>query len=170
VPEDPDNTEAPDVPAAPESPEAPEAPEVPVARKTPTRDDASDVAASDVDDERPVLVLRLNPLDVFLTLALLTTIFVLATNTSWPHRMYAYLSEVCNDEECGQVPFGVNYYIYPVTWGGVGAALTAAVIGPFVSLIKGWRMYYWPIMAAAIVMVSSLAGFALTTFSQRFWH
>jgi len=122
------------------------------------------------EDERPVLVLRVGALDIVCTLGLLTTLVVLVTVTSWPTRLYGFLSDVCNDEMCGQVPFGVNYYIYPVVWGGIGAALAAAILGPVVSLFKGWRMYYWPILAALIVMVSSVAGNALTTFSEQYWH
>lgn len=126
---------------------------------------------SDLDeDRRPVLVLRLSVVDVVCTLGLLTTLFVLVVTTTWPQRLYGFLSDVCTGEECGPVPFGVDYYIFPLAWGGIGAAITAAVIGPFVSLLKGWRMYYWPMLAGGILMVSSLAGHTLTVFCERFWH
>ena len=76
---------------------------------------------------------------------------------------------MCEGDTCGPVPFGVDYYIHPVVWGGIGAAIAAAVIGPFVSLLKGWYMSFWPVLALAILMVSSVAGFMLTTFSERYW-
>jgi hypothetical protein len=54
-------------------------------------------------------------------------------------------------------------------WGGIGAAIAAAGIGPFVSLLKGWYMSFWPVLALAVLMVSSVAGFILTTYSERYW-
>ncbi len=56
-----------------------------------------------------------------------------------------------------------------MVWGGSGAALTAAVIGPVVSILKGWYMSFWPVLALALVMVSSAAGTMLTLFSERYW-
>ena len=64
------------------------------------------------------------------------------------------------------MPFGVDMYIYPVVWGGIGAAVAAAGIGPFVSLLKGWYMSFWPVLSLAILMVSSVAGDFITIFSQ----
>jgi hypothetical protein len=67
------------------------------------------------------------------------------------------------------VPFGIDFYIRPVVWGGIGAAIAAAGIGPFVSLLKGWYMSFWPVLALAVIMVSSVAGSMLTIFSERYW-
>ena len=132
--------------------------------------DHTDDVADDRDDQRPLLVLRLSIVDLLCTLSLLTLLVVLTTMTDWPEKLYAFLPDVCMGDDCQPVPFGVNFYILPVTWGGIGAAVAAAVIGPLVSLVKGWKMYYWPILSAAILMVSSLVGNALTMFSMRFWH
>jgi len=55
-------------------------------------------------------------------------------------------------------------------WGGVGAAIAAAGIGPFVSLLKGWYMSFWPVLAMAAIMVSSLTGTMITMFSARYWY
>lgn len=132
--------------------------------------DHTDDFAEDRDDQRPLLVLRLSIVDLLCTLSLLTLLVVLTTMTDWPQKLYAFLPDVCMGDDCQPVPFGVNFYILPVTWGGIGAAVAAAVIGPLVSLVKGWKMYYWPILSAAILMVSSLVGNALTMFSMRFWH
>ncbi len=68
------------------------------------------------------------------------------------------------------MPFGVDFYIYPVVWGGIGAAIAAAMLGPLVSLLKGWYLSFWPLLAIAIVVVSSVAGSALTDFSGTYWH
>lgn len=68
------------------------------------------------------------------------------------------------------MPFAVNYYIYPVMWGGIGAAVAAAVIGPLVSMVKGWYMSFWPIIAIAVITVTSVIGYALTGFSETYWH
>ena len=116
-----------------------------------------------------VLRLRIVPWDVVATVVLLALLVYLATATNWPTRLFGFLSNVCEGDTCGAVPFGVDYYIHPVVWGGIGAALTAAAIGPFISLLKGWYMSFWPVLALGVVMVSSVAGSILTTFSARYW-
>jgi hypothetical protein len=121
-------------------------------------------------DEAPrVLRVRLVAWDIVCTVALLVLLAVLATATTWPSRLFGFLANVCEDETCGPVPFGLDFYIHPVVWGGVGAALAAAVIGPVVSILKGWYMSFWPVLALALVMVSSAAGSMLTLFSERYW-
>ena len=126
--------------------------------------------ANDSEEHKPhVIRLRVAPWDVIATITLLVLLVVLATATTWPTRLYGFLGEVCSDETCGLVPLGVDMYIYPVVWGGIGAALAAAVLGPIVSLLKGWYMSFWPVLALTLVMVSSVAGSLLTVFSERYW-
>lgn len=128
----------------------------------------------DADDSGPqapkIIRLRLVTWDVICTVVLLTLLVVLATATSWPSRLYGFLADVCTDETCGPVPYGIDMYIYPLVWGGIGAAIAATVIGPFVSLLKGWYMSFWPVLALAVLIVSSVAGSMITIFSQRYWH
>lgn len=125
---------------------------------------------ADYDAEAPrVLRVRLAAWDIACTVTLLVLLAVLATATTWPSRLFGFLANVCEDETCGPVPFGLDLYIHPVVWGGIGAALTAAVIGPVVSILKGWYMSFWPVLALALVMVSSVAGSMLTMFSERYW-
>lgn len=122
------------------------------------------------DEVKPrVLRLRVAAWDVICTVALLALLITLATATTWPTRLYGFLDNVCEGETCGPVPYGVDYYIHPVVWGGIGAAIAAAVVGPFVSLLKGWYMSFWPVLSLAVIMVSSAAGSILTTFSERYW-
>lgn len=124
----------------------------------------------DYDDEAPrVIRLRLAPWDVVCTVVLLILLVVLATATTWPTRLFGFLANVCEDETCGPVPYGLDLYIHPVVWGGIGAAIAAAIIGPVVSILKGWYMSFWPVLALALVMVSSVAGSLLTMFSERYW-
>lgn len=92
-------------------------------------------SALDEPDERTpprVLTLRIAPWDVVCTVAILAVFLVMVTMTSWPSRLFAFTDNVCPPDACPLVPFGVNYYIYPVMWGGIGAAIATAVIGPFV--------------------------------------
>jgi hypothetical protein len=146
--------------------------------------DDSPPAPTDSDDFRPVpyvsdlppegkhrvIRVRVAGWDLAATITLLTLLVVLATATNWPAKLFGFLGDVCSDETCGLVPLGVDLYIYPVVWGGIGAAVAAAGIGPFVSLLKGWYMSFWPVLALAILMVSSVAGSMLTTFSMRYWN
>lgn len=134
-------------------------------------DDALSYDAYESDHRPPpTLRLRLAPWDMISTAVLLTLLIVLATATNWPWRLYGFLSDVCTGETCGLVPFGVDNYIYPVVWGGIGAAVAAAGVGPFVSLLKGWYMSFWPVLSLTILMVSSVIGDSLTIFSERYWH
>jgi hypothetical protein len=144
------------------------------ADESPNLDDAGGPAVSEVpadSSERPppTLRLRVAPWDLTCTIVLIALLLYLATATEWPTRLFGFLKDVCVGETCGPVPFGVDMYIYPVTWGGIGAALAAAGIGPFVSLLKGWYMSFWPVLSLTIVMVSSVAGSILTVFSSRYW-
>jgi hypothetical protein len=147
--------------------EGPPAPYVPL-----NSDDALpyDAYAPEDDKPPPQLRLRLAPWDVISTIVLLTLLVVLATATNWPWRLYGFLSDVCTGESCGLVPYGVDMYIYPVVWGGIGAAVAAAGVGPFVSLLKGWYMSFWPVLSLTILMASSVIGDFITIFSERYWH
>jgi hypothetical protein len=126
---------------------------------------------SDRSDQQAPRVLRVRIVawDVVCTVVLLILLVVLATATSWPTRLFGFVGHLCEDETCGPVPFGLDFYIRPVVWGGIGAAIAAAGIGPFVSLLKGWYMSFWPVLALATLMVSSVAGTMLTMFSERYW-
>lgn len=108
--------------------------------------------------------------DVICTVAIWTVLFIIATTTSWPSRLFGFVADVCPADGCPPVPFGIDLWIYPVVWGGLGAAVAAAIIGPCVSLVKGWNMFFWPILAIAVVVLSAVAGSALTAFSARYWH
>jgi hypothetical protein len=150
-PHQPDDPSAGDRIAAPPAPEAPDLPD-------------------QADHQAPrVLRLRIATWDVVCTVTLLVLLVVLATATTWPTRLFGFLADVCEGETCGPVPFGIDYYIRPVVWGGIGAAIAAAGIGPFVSLLKGWYMSFWPVLALTVLMVASVAGSMLTTFSERYW-
>lgn len=127
----------------------------------------------DYDREAPpaprVIRVRLAPWDLLCTAVLLALLVVLATATTWPARLFGFLGKVCDDETCGPVPYGLDMYIHPVVWGGIGAAVAAAVLGPVVSLLKGWYMSFWPVLSLLLVMVASVAGTLLTVFSERYW-
>lgn len=123
-----------------------------------------------VDSPRPVLRLRLVPWDVACTLALLLVLVAAAIGTNWYAGLFGFLNDFCVDDTCGAVPFGVDFYIFPVVWGGLGAAVAAAVAGPVVSLLKGWYLSFWPVLAVAILVFASVAGSLLTDYSYPYWH
>lgn len=118
----------------------------------------------------PVLRLRLVRWDVACTLTLLAVLLVAATATDWGSRLFSFLKDVCTGDDCPPVPYGVDFYIYPLVWGGIGAAIAAAVVGPLVSLLKGWYLSFWPLLAIAMIMLSSLAGSILTSYCSQYWH
>ncbi|WP_343572378.1 hypothetical protein [Mycobacterium sp.] len=129
-----------------------------------------DLSPSHHEDSPPqVLRLRLIPWDVISLLVLLALLTALAVGTDWYSKLFGFLKDVCVGD-CPAAPFGVDYYIYPVVWGGIGAAVAAALLGPLVSLLKGWYLSFWPLVAIALVLFASGAGAALTDFSSSYWH
>jgi hypothetical protein len=122
------------------------------------------------NSEPPKRRLRLALWDVLCTLATLTLAAVAATATTLPSRLFGFLADVCAADSCAPAPLGLNYWIYPVVWGGLGAACAAAVLGPFVSLVKGWYLFFWPLLGLAIVALSSVAGSVMTAFAERYGH
>ncbi len=131
---------------------------------------AGDGVRSPAPSPPPVLRLRLVPWDVTSAIVLLVGLLVAATATDWGSRLFGFLKDVCTGDDCPPVPYGVDFYIYPLVWGGIGAAIAAAVVGPVVSLLKGWYLSFWPLLAVALVVVSSVAGSALTAFCSQYWH
>ena len=128
---------------------------------------------SDQDSDQQaqrIIRLRVVPWDAVCTVTLSALLVFMATATGWPAKLFGFLSNECTEDTCGQVPFGIALYIQPLVWGGIGAAVAAAVLGPIVSLLKGWYMSFWPVLALALVMVSSVTGSLLTAFSQRYLH
>jgi hypothetical protein len=123
-----------------------------------------------VETRRPVLRLRLVPWDVACTLALLLVLAAAAIATNWYSGLFGFLKDFCVEDTCGAVPFGVDFYIFPVVWGGLGAAVAAAVAGPIVSLLKGWYLSFWPVLAVVILVFASVAGSMLTDYSYPYWH
>jgi hypothetical protein len=122
------------------------------------------------DQEPPRRRVRVAIWDVICTVAIWAVLFIAATTTSWPSRLFGFVADVCPADSCPPVPFGIDLWIYPVVWGGIGAAVAAAVIGPCVSLVKGWYMFFWPILAIAMLVLSAVAGSALTAFSAHYWR
>jgi hypothetical protein len=129
-----------------------------------------DHVPSSAPSRPPVLRLRLVPWDVTCALALLVALLLAATATDWGSRLFGFLKDVCTGDDCPPVPYGVDFYIYPLVWGGIGAAIAAAVVGPVVSLLKGWYLYFWPLLAIAIVALSSAAAYELTAYCSQYWH
>jgi hypothetical protein len=113
---------------------------------------------------------RLAVWDLICTVAVWVVVFIVATTTSWPSQLFGFVADVCAGDSCPPVPFGIDLWIYPVVWGGLGAAVAAAVIGPCVSIVKGWYLFFWPILAVAIVILSAAAGATMTAFSEHYWH
>lgn len=129
--------------------------------------DQSQDADQEVEGPR-IIRLRLVPWDVITMFVLLALLIAAVTLTSWPTRLFSFTDNVCQGDDCPMVPFGLNFYIYPLMWGGIGAAGTAALVGPFVSLVKGWLMSFWPIVAVAVLSLASVVCRALTDFSNTF--
>lgn len=129
----------------------------------------ADTGADEFADPHPhVIRLRIRPWDAVFTLALLGVLLLLVSQTSWPSKLFGFTETVCATDDCPPVPYGVNYYIYPFMWAGIGGAVTAAVFGPFVSMVRGWYMSFWPVISVAVLTITSVLCSALAGFSGRY--
>ncbi|CAM2825879.1 hypothetical protein BST27_04865 [Mycobacterium intermedium] len=115
-----------------------------------------------------IIRLRIKPWDLVFTMALLGALLLLLSLTSWSSKLFGFTETVCVTDDCPPVPYGVNFYIYPFMWGGIGGAITAAVLGPFVSMVRGWYMSFWPFISVAVLTITSVLCSALAGFSARF--
>lgn len=71
---------------------------------------------------------------------------------------FAFAADSCNDQTCNSDYIGLAFV---VSWGGTAVALVGALVMLIVSTVKGWLMWYWPVIATAIVVGGFFAGFAL---------
>ncbi len=96
--------------------------------------------------------------------ALLVLLAVLAFGTNWYARLFGFLKDVCIGE-CPPAPFGVDFYIYPLVWGGIGAAVAAALRRAAGVAAEGLVSVLLAALAIVLVLFASAAGTALTDFS-----
>jgi hypothetical protein len=166
----PEADEAPDTGApVADAPAAPSGATVPTGAAHPDHPNYLPYEYPAAAKEAPVIRLRVAKWDLICTVSLTALLLALAVATTWPHKLFGFLGKVCTGEDCGPVPFAVDLWINPLVWGGIGAAITAAGVGPFVSLLKGWFMSFWPVASLAALMVASVVGQLLTAFSERYW-
>ena len=125
---------------------------------------------ADSDSPAPVLRLRLVPWDLCGLIAVWVLLLFIVFTTDWYSTLFGFMKDVCTGDDCPPVPFGVDFYFLPVVWGGNGAGVAAGLIGPVVSLLKGWYLSFWPPLAIAIVLFCSVAGSLLTAYCGTYWH
>jgi hypothetical protein len=118
---------------------------------------------------QPVRTNRVATWDVICTAVAWSVLFMAAAAATWVSLFFAFATDSCSGD-CPPVPYGIDNLIYPVTWGGIAVALIMATFGPVVSIWRRWYMFVWPTVALGIVIVSIVAGFAMTAFSARYWH
>ncbi len=107
--------------------------------------------------------------DVICTAVAWSVLVMAALAAGWVSLFFAFATDSCSGD-CPPVPYGIDNWIYPVTWGGIAVALLMGTLGPLISISRRWYMVIWPLVALVIVIVSIVAGFAMTAFSARYWQ
>lgn len=102
--------------------------------------------------------------DVICTVAVWVVLVILAVTAAWLSSLPGFAADMCRTDNCP--PLGLDDLFYPVTRGGTVAAFVVAVIGPFVSLRRRHSMFIWPVLAVGILIVSYVAGYAMTVVGQ----
>jgi hypothetical protein len=55
------------------------------------------------------------------------------------------------------------FYAYLATWGGIAVAIVGSAVGTIVTGLRHGLTWYWPLIGIAVVLVSFVAGLALTS-------
>lgn len=108
--------------------------------------------------------------DVICTAVLSAVLLMVAAGAAWLSLFFAFAADKCPSDGCQPVPYHVDAFIYPVTWGGIGLALLIGAVGPLLSVWRRWRMFFWLLTAIGIAIAGLMAGFAMTSYSAQYWH
>ncbi|MFF3221593.1 hypothetical protein ACFYV7_02255 [Nocardia suismassiliense] len=73
---------------------------------------------------------------------------------------FAFVTDSCGPNNCRDGYLGAAFL---VSWGGTALALLGALIMIIVAAVKRWYMWYWPVLAALMIVASFLGGVALAS-------
>lgn len=117
-------------------------------------------AAADGSAHNPLQQRHRRAWDVVLGWALYAIAVALGLVTAFNALMFGMLSDACAYQSCHE-----EYITWSIglSWGGTVLALGAALAMLVVSTINRWLMWYWPVLAMAIIIVSSVGGFIVAS-------
>lgn len=96
--------------------------------------------------------------DVVLGWTLFTLAVLLGGFTAYLTFFFVMMADSCGSRTCkdGYIESGML-----LSWGATIFALAAAAAMMVVSTVKGWLMFYWPLLAAGIIIAGFVGGAVL---------
>ncbi|MFI6042159.1 hypothetical protein ACIA8C_11025 [Nocardia sp. NPDC051321] len=98
--------------------------------------------------------------DLVLAIVLYSGAALLGLVAAYATCFFAFAADSCGANNCNDSYLGAAFI---VSWGGTALALVGALIMIIVAAMKRWYMWYWPVLAAIMIVGSFAAGVALAS-------
>ncbi|MEV6556735.1 hypothetical protein AB0M22_13525 [Nocardia sp. NPDC051756] len=98
--------------------------------------------------------------DLVLTIVLYSGAAVLGMLAAYATVFFAFAADACGTNNCNDSYLGAAFI---VSWGGTAIALVGSLIMIIVAGLKRWYMWYWPVLAALLIVGSFAGGVALAS-------
>ncbi|MET9024799.1 hypothetical protein ABZW96_04170 [Nocardia sp. NPDC004168] len=98
--------------------------------------------------------------DVVLAVVLYSVAVVLGAAAAYFTVFFAFASDPCGQDNCRTEYLG---WAFAVSWGGTATAIVGVTAILVLAAIKRWYMWYWPVLAMALIVLSFAGGVALAS-------
>lgn len=98
--------------------------------------------------------------DLVLTIVLYSCAAVLGMLAAYATIFFAFAADSCGPNNCNDSYLGAAFI---VSWGGTALALVGSLVMIVVAGLKRWYMWYWPVLAALLIVGSFAGGVALAS-------
>ncbi|QIS06915.1 hypothetical protein F5X71_35480 [Nocardia brasiliensis] len=99
--------------------------------------------------------------DVILTIVLYCAAVVAGLIAAYLTVFFAFAADACGSgRTCHDEYLNAAF---AVSWGGTAAALVVSLVMIIVAAVKRWLMFYWPILAMAVIVGSFVCGASLAS-------
>ncbi|MFI6171081.1 hypothetical protein ACIBCN_30180 [Nocardia sp. NPDC051052] len=98
--------------------------------------------------------------DLVLAIVLYSCAALLGLVAAYATLFFAFAADSCGANNCNDGYLGAAFI---VSWGGTALALVGSLIMIIVAGMKRWYMWYWPVLAAIMIVGSFAAGVALAS-------
>ncbi|MBF6469909.1 hypothetical protein IU427_32825 [Nocardia beijingensis] len=98
--------------------------------------------------------------DVVLAIVLYCVAAVLGSAAAYFTLFFAFATDPCGTDNCRTDYLG---WAFAVSWGGTALAIVGVTGMLILAAVKRWYMWYWPVLAIVLIVLSFAGGLALTS-------
>ncbi|MFB8276158.1 hypothetical protein [Nocardia colli] len=98
--------------------------------------------------------------DLVLTIVLYSCAALLGVLAAYATIFFAFAADACGPKNCNDSYLGAAFI---VSWGGTAVALVGSLVMIVIAGLKRWYMWYWPVLAAILIVASFAGGVALAS-------